>query len=98
MVTKWVPAQGANAGLDLLVLMDDSSSFSAGLATRGHPRVHLQQPPTTFVGVGYIQNGTVEMVQNFTQDHASAAKSLRLPLGAAAGVDASPYFSLSDYL
>src|SRR5580658_5681340 len=25
-VTGWLPAQGANAGLDLLVLLDDSSS------------------------------------------------------------------------
>jgi hypothetical protein len=96
MVTKWIPAQGANAGLDLLVLLDDSSSSSLGSQLEDIRAFIAQQPPTTFVGVGYIQNGTVQMVQNFTQDHASAAKSLRLPLGAGAGVDASPYFSVSD--
>ncbi len=78
--------------------MDDSSSSSLGSQLEDIRAFIAQQPPTTFIGVGYIQNGTVEMVQNFTQDHASAAKSLRLPLGAAAGVDASPYFSVSDYV
>lgn len=97
MVTGWVPAQGPNAGLDLLVLLDDSSSISLGAQLEDIRAFIVQQPPTTFIGVGYIQNGTVNMVQNFTQDHISAAKSLRLPLGAAAGVDASPYFSVSDY-
>ncbi len=97
-VAKWLPAQGANAGLDLLVLLDDSSGSSLGSQLKDIRAFIAQQPPTTLIGVGYIQNGTVEMVQNFTQDHVSAAKSLRLPLGAAAGVDASPYFSVSDYV
>ena len=98
MVTAWLPAQGANSGLDLLILLDDSSRVSLGEQLEDIRAFIVQQPPTTFIGVGYIQNGTVEMVQNFTQDHVSAAKSLRLPLGAAAGVDASPYFSVSDYV
>src|SRR5579862_2141788 len=95
-VTKWVPAQGANAGLDLLVLLDDSSSSSLGSQLEDIRAFIAQQPPTALIGVGYIQNGTVQMAQNFTQDHTSAAKVLRLPLGAGAGVDASPYFSVSD--
>jgi hypothetical protein len=97
-ITKWIPAQGANAGLDLLVLVDDSSGISLGSQLEDVRAFIAQQPPTTSVGVGYIQNGTVQMVQNFTQDHAGAAKSLRLPLGAGAGVDASPYISISEYL
>jgi hypothetical protein len=97
-VTGWIPAQGANAGLDLLVLIDDSSSVSLGSQLEDIRAFIAQQPPTTFIGVGYVQNGTVDLVQNFTQDHAGAAKSLRLPLGAGAGVDASPYFSVSDYV
>jgi hypothetical protein len=97
-VTGWIPAQGPNAGLDLLVLLDDSSSASLGSQLEDIRAFIAQQPPTTFIAVGYAQNGTVEMTQNFTQDHAAAAKSLRLPLGAGAGVDASPYFSVSDYV
>jgi len=96
-VTKWVAAQGANAGLDLLILVDDSSAISLGSQFEDIRAFINSQPPTTFIGIGYIQNGTVRMVQTFTQDHASAAKTLRLPMGAAAGM-ASPYMSISDYV
>ena len=95
-VSSWIPAQGSNAGLDLLILIDDSSSVSLGSQLDDIRSFIDAQPTSTFVGVGYMQNGTVDMKQDFTADHASAAKSLRLPLGAAAGVTASPYFSLSD--
>ena len=37
------------------------------------------------------------MTQNFTQDHAAAAKSLRLALGDF-GAEASPYVSLSEFI
>jgi len=42
-----------------------------------------------------MRNGTAEVVQNPSSDHAAAAKALRLPQGIA-GANASPYFSLSD--
>jgi len=96
-VTSWIPAQGPNAGMELLILIDDSSSVSLGSQLDDIRSFINSQPGTTFVGVGYMQNGTVDLKQNFTADHASAAKSLRLPLGAAAGVTASPYFSLTDF-
>jgi hypothetical protein len=95
-VISWVPAQGTNAGMEFLVLIDDSSSSSLGSQMDDIRAFINAQPATTFIGVGYMQNGTVQMTQNFTQDHAAAAKALRLPLGAGAGVQASPYFSLSD--
>jgi len=95
-VVSWVPAQGANAGMEFLILVDDSSSTSLGSQIEDLRAFINSQPPTTLIGVGYMQNGTVQMIQNFTQDRTSAAKSLRLPLGAGAGVQASPYFSLSD--
>ncbi len=49
------------------------------------------------VGVGYMRNGTVDIVQNLTNDHNKAATSLRLPSGDP-GVNASPYFSASDLI
>ena len=42
------------------------------------------QPSTTLVGVGYMRNATVQIVQDLTTDHAAAAKALRLPLGSEA--------------
>ena len=55
----------------------------------------MAQPASTKVGVAYMQNGVAKVAQNLTSDHALAAKAVRLPLGIG-GVNASPYFSISD--
>lgn len=96
-VTAWVPATGENAGLDLYVLIDDSSSWTVGTQLAAARAFITQQPPSTFVAVGYMRNGTVETVQDLTQDHVGAAKSVRLPLGNSTGA-ASPYFSVQELL
>lgn len=96
-VTDWVPAQGDHAALEFFVLLDDSSSVSLGSQLEDIRQFVNAQPVTTKVGVVYMQNGTARIVQNLTSDHALAAKSLRLPMGIA-GINASPYFSLSDLI
>jgi hypothetical protein len=96
-VTDWLPLQGDHAGLDFFVLLDDASSTSLGSQLDDLRQFILGQPPTTSIGVGYMRNGTVDIVQNFTTDHAAAAKSLRLPFGNT-GAIASPYFSVVDLL
>jgi len=55
------------------------------------------QPSTTAIGVGYMRDATVQIVQNFTTDHAAAANALRLPLGFA-GAYGSPYLSAIDLM
>ena len=52
-------------------------------------------PPTTAVGIAYMQNGNAVFSQPFTTDKAQALKALHLPAGSA-GSNASPYFCLSD--
>ena len=94
-VTGWVPLRGSRAGLQLVVLLDDSSRGSLGLQLNDLSRFVADLPPTTQVAIGYMRNGTANMVQNFTTDHAQAAKSFRLPSGTA-GINGSPYFCLSD--
>ena len=96
-VTGWVPATGPHASLELAILVDDSSGFSFGSQMDEIRAFISEQPPTTLVAVGYMQNGTVSVLQNFTQDHAAAAKALRLPQGFL-GAEASPYFSLSEFV
>jgi hypothetical protein len=44
-----------------------------------------------------MQDGMARVVQELTNDHEQAAKALRLPLGSR-GVNASPYFSVSDLI
>jgi hypothetical protein len=96
-VTGWVPATGDHAGLELAILVDDSAGFSFG-SQMGDIRAFIsEQAPATSIAVGYMQNGTVSLAQNFTQDHAAAAKSLRLPQGYI-GAEASPYFSLQEFI
>jgi hypothetical protein len=96
-VTSWTAAKGDHADLELFILLDDSSSASLGTQLDDIRQFINAQPSTTKVGVAYMQNGTAQVIQNLTNDHAQAAKSLRLPLGSA-GVNASPYFSLDDLI
>jgi hypothetical protein len=95
--TDWLPLQGDHAALELFLLLDDASDTSLGSQFEDIRRFINSQPATTRIGVGYMRNGTVDIVQNLTDDHAAAAKSLRLPLGIA-GVNASPYFSVTDLI
>jgi hypothetical protein len=96
-VTDWLPLQGDHAGLEFFVLLDDASSTSLGSQLEDIRQFILGQPATTSIGVGYMRDGTVDIVQNLTSDHAAAAKSLRLPFGST-GAIASPYFSVVDLL
>jgi hypothetical protein len=94
-VTDWIPLVGDHAGLQLFVLIDDASNSSLDSQLQDLRQFISDQPATTAIGVGYMRNGTAEIVQNLTADHAQAAKVLRLLL-ADAGAAASPYFSVVD--
>jgi hypothetical protein len=94
-VTDWIPLQGSQANLELLVLIDETTDQSVASQFDDLRRFISAQPPTTTIAVGYMENGTVRMVQNFTKDHDAAGKALRIPLGAAAGGN-SPFLSVTD--
>jgi len=97
-VTAWTAAAGPNGGLQLAVIIDDSTSVSAiGNQLGDIAEFIRQQDATTLVGVFYAQNGTVTVNQDFTPDHEKAAKALRLPVGRAQAF-ASPYLSLMDFM
>jgi hypothetical protein len=96
-VAEWAAAQGDRAGLDLFVLIDDACDSSLGSQLDDLRSFITAQPSTTSVGVGYMRNGTVQMVQNFTTDHDAAAKALRLPMGSV-GAYGSPYLSVIDLM
>ena len=94
-LTGWVALRGERSGLQLVVLLDDSSRGNLGLQLNDIKSFLTGLPPTTQVAIGYMRNGTPNLVQNFTSDHAQAAKALRLPAGIG-GSNGSPYFCLSD--
>jgi len=74
-------------------LIDDTCDTSIGNSLNDIRNFVNAQPATTVVGVGYMSNTTIQIVQNFTADHAAAAKAIRLPRGNLSAMD-SPYLSL----
>jgi hypothetical protein len=96
-VTGWLPLKGDHAGLEFFIMLDDSSNVSLGSQLEDIRQFINAQPTTTKIGIAYMQNGIAQVMQNLTNDHALAAKALRLPLGNP-GASASPYFSLGDLI
>jgi hypothetical protein len=96
-VTEWVPLQGDRAGLELFILLDDSRDTSLGTQVEDIRRFITAQPPTTKIGVAYMQEGGTKIVQSLTEDHAKAASALHVSLGNLARTD-SPYNALSDLI
>jgi hypothetical protein len=92
------PLLNSPAGVQVFVLIDDSLSTSdLGAKLNDIRQFITAQPASVQVGVAYMRNGTALVAQNPTNDHAVAAKALRLPTGESAG-GASPYFSLGELL
>jgi hypothetical protein len=96
-VASWVPLQGDRAGLQLFILIDDTSRSTLALQYSSINKFIEEQPATTAIGVGYMRNGAVFVAQNLTTEHALVEKSLRLPLGSGAAYT-SPYLALSDLM
>jgi hypothetical protein len=96
-VTDWTPVQNDRTGLQLWLLVDDGTDTALGTQLEDLRRFVLEQSSTTQVGIGYLRNGTVQVEQKPTADHALAAKTIRLPLGQP-GISASPYLALIDLI
>ena len=96
-VTGWAAAQGDRAGLELFILIDDASNSSIGNKLDELRTFINAQPETTAIGVAYMRNAVVQIVQDPTSDHALASKALRLPL-TTAGAYGSPYLSVVDLM
>ena len=92
-VDHLIPARGDSAALQLFILIDDTCDTSIGNNLNDIRDFINAQPATTVVGVAYMSNATIQITQNFTADHALAAKAVRLPRGSSSTMD-SPYLSL----
>jgi len=81
------------------ILIDDGLRSSFGNQLSDIAAFVNALPPGMQVLIGYMRNGEVNVASKdggFSTDHAAVAEALRLPLSAA-GVDASPYFCLSEF-
>ena len=83
--------------LFLAILIDDSLDSDVAGQWNDVKAFIEAQPQSTYVAVAYARNGTAMVAQDFTQDHALAAKALRIPIGQE-GAFGSPYLSLLDWL
>jgi hypothetical protein len=84
-------------GAQIALLIDDGLRVSVGRELVNIRKFIQSLPVGTEIFVGYMQNGRVVPVQNFTTDLAIAAQTLRLPTGLP-GESASPYLCLSDFV
>ena len=94
-VTDLTPLGQGNQPMQLLMLFSDSARASFNTEITTIKQFITSLPASTEVGVGYMRNGTNQMVANFTRDHASAANAIRLVSGPG-GADVSPYDSVSE--
>lgn len=95
-LTEAVPIRPGGAGLELLVVIDDGVDSTVANQFSDLSRFIQALPESVYVGVGYMRNGGISVVQQPTNDHAKAAKSFRIPLGDP-GISASPYAAIADF-
>ena len=83
--------------LALAILIDDSLESDVANQWTELREFIMAQSPNTAVAVAYASNSQVNIAQDFTTDHALAAKALRIPLGRF-GIGSSPYLAVIDWL
>jgi len=83
--------------LFLAVLIDDSLQSAVASQWGDLKAFFMAQPENTYIAVAYGRNGTAAVAQDFTKDHALAAKALRMPIGSA-GAFTSPYLAVQDWV
>jgi hypothetical protein len=96
-VLEWQPLTGAQGGMDVAILIDDSLESSLGLQWGDVTQFIRELPANSRVAVvrGFHSDATIS--QPFTTDRELASKALRLPLGQI-NEGSSIYLSLVDLL
>ena len=83
--------------LFLAILIDDSLDSEVASQWNDLKAFIDAQPQTTYVAVAYSRNASAAIAQDFTNDHALAAKALRITSGSG-GAFSSPYLSVQDWI
>ena len=83
--------------LFLTILIDSSIDTSAGGQWDYLKEFINAQPANTVIALGYMQNNTVQVAQDFTQNKELVTRAIRLPMGISQ-LGSSPYLSLIDML
>jgi hypothetical protein len=94
-VANWQPFHGSQAGVEVVLLIDDGARFSLGREFDDIQQFIQGLPPNVKISLAYMANGRAVLSGPLTANHATALQELHLPM-AAPGYSASPYFCLSD--
>jgi len=94
-IAALVPLRGARADLEIYVLVDNSSNWDLGDRFVDLRKFLDSQPPTTSIGVAYIQDGRLEVAQRPTHDRERAVLALSSPSG---GSPSNPFRPLAELI
>jgi hypothetical protein len=83
--------------LYLAILIDSSIDTGAGGQWDYLKEFINAQPASTYMALGYLQNNTTMLAQDFTQNKELVTKAIRLPIGTSA-LGSSPYLGMMDLL
>ena len=89
------PLRGVRADLKLYVLVDNSSNYEVGSRFEDLRNFFGSQPPTTSIGVAYIQDRNLLVAQKPTNDRSRAMAALNPPSGSK---PANPFEPLADLI
>lgn len=93
-ITDWIPPAGGG-DLELFLLIDDAANYDLGSKLQELRRFVTSQPAPVSIGLAYIHDGALQIVEHPTTDHARVARSLRAPSGSKS---ANPYCALSGLI
>ena len=94
-ITRWQATRGTSSPVELVVMIDDGARASLGREMDEIRDFIEKLPPNVKVTVAYMEYGRAALAGPLTADHQNAAAELHLPAGTP-GMNASPYFCLSD--
>jgi len=94
-ITNFQSLRGQRSQVELVILIDESARSSLGEQVNDIQQFVNGLPPNVKAAIAYMQNGRSVFAGAFSTDHAQVLSALHLPQGIP-GVDASPYFCLSD--
>jgi hypothetical protein len=94
---KQIAGWNKSDSLGLAILIDDALDTNAASQWNDLRDFIMALPPNTAVAIAYINNSTAMVAQDFTTNHALAAKALRIPRGAL-GAGSSPYLAVNDWM
>jgi hypothetical protein len=93
-ITDLIPLEDGR-DLDLYIVIDDAASYDFGAKLQELRRFVTSQPAPVSIGVAFIREGALAIVEKPTTDHQRAASALRAPAGSIA---ANPYCALSNLI